>query len=348
MKLKQILILSIFAISILGLVSIANETTPPLFFDIQEVYADAYDSVEGNFTLDAVPTVADVDYVDASFVLTSTLTPDDTTIFGVNYTVTFSAGMDDLLNVTLYLYDDSIWGAAEAYKTGTPNGRNLTRIVWTEIDDTYTINQGAFTEWTEQSSIDPGSANPVTTYEFCTRFDMSRATEAANDFNVSVFVFDQDSTPDFDSASETGLVTVANYFDMVWSVSEFTWGNQNSNAVNVSHGAVSITFRSNTQWELFINSTDFNTSGESDVLLSNNILVLDRDGTPNGESMWVRNTLTVVDWIGSDGWDNQASMVTETPFTRNVFILLSTSNWFDAGAGKDWLTYPLINIGANT
>lgn len=311
--------------------------------DIQEVSGADSDTSTGSFDLDSIPVLSAVDYVDASYALTSTLTPDDSTIFGVNFTVTHAATMADLLNITMILFDDSLHGADP--RGGTPNGYEILEISWVESTATWNIDQGSLTEWTMQTPVDPGAASGETEFEFCARFDMSKITRACADFNVSVWVYDDDGTPDSDADSETGLVTVSNFFEVVASTSTFSWGTVESSAVNVSHDALSVDVVCNTAWELTILGTDFSASAETDIDLDvTDCVAWDEDGSEGDDSFWIRNTET----IGLSGWDAQSALTTETAITKNVYILLSTSTFFDAGIGKTWSSTFTIQAQADT
>lgn len=307
------------------------------------VSGETYDTSEGSFTLDAIPTVSDVQFVDSAYSLTSTLIPDDSTIFGLNFTITFPAGMDDIHNVTIDIFDDSLHGSD--YDSDDPNGYQHIRVTWIESSDTWAIDQDTLTQWTEQTSIDPGIAGVETNFEFCFRFDMSKITGADSDWNATVFVYDDDSPADSHGSSETGLVTVSNYFELSFSTASFSWGTVDSSTVNATHGALSIDVIANAQWELQINATDFNATAESDVdIEANDIICVDEDGSVDGESYWIRNTIATVAFTA---WDNVAPLTTETATSLNVYILLSTGVFFDAGSGKTWSTWVTIWCQAN-
>ncbi len=316
-------------------------------FPILSVLAAEYDTAIGNFTLDAIPTTTQVNFVDASFTATETLTPDDSTIFGVNATVALPSTLDNLDNVTFYIYDDSIH--ATDWDSASPNGYTLIVIDWQESDDTWTIDQGSLSEWTMQSPESPGTGSSETTFDFCARFDMSKITRAdTTDWNATVVAWDNDTPADSGNGTESALVTVSNYFqlDFIDYPPPFTWGTVDSNTVNATTGTNRIEIIANAQWELAINSTDFNATGESDVDIEvNDVICLDLDGAAGAESYWIRNTLATVAF---STWDNQAPLSTETAQQLNVYILLSTSNWFDSGAGKTWNTSTTIWCQANT
>lgn len=312
-------------------------------WNIQDVSgADSDDSI-GSFDLDSSPVLSDVDFVDAAYSLTSTLTPDDSTIFGVNFTVTHAATMDDLLNVTVLIFDESEHGSDP--RAGSPDGYQLIQLLWTEGDDSWAIDQGALSQWDMQSPVDPGTASGETEYEFCARFDMSKITRADTDWNCSVYVFDDDVTEDWDGLGETGLVTVSNFFEVTVSTGTFSWGTVESNAVNVSHDALSVDVIANTVFELTILGTDFTASAETPIDLDvTDCVAWDEDGSAGDESFWIRNTET----IGLLGWDAQSALTTESAIQKNVYILLSTSTFFDEGIGKTWSSTFTIQAQADT
>ncbi len=314
-------------------------------WDIQEVSGADSDTSTGSFLLDSTPVASSVDFVDSAYSLTSTLTSDDSTIFGVNFTITHSATMADLLNVTVLIFDDSVHGADP--RAGSPDGYQLIQILWTESDANWVIDQGALSQWTMQSPVDPGIAGSETVFEFCARFDMSKITRADSDWNASVWVFDDDGTPDWTADSETGLVTVSNYYEVTYSTSTFDWGGGvvESNAVNVTHDVISVDVICNNDYELTILGSDFTASAETPIDLDvTDCLAWDEDGSAGGDSFWVRNSET----IGLGAWGTISAPTSESANTVNIYVLLSTDTFFDAGIGKTWSSIITIQAQADT
>lgn len=310
---------------------------------VQQVSSADNDTSTASFLLDSTPVASDVNYVDSAYALTSTLTSDDSTIFGVNFTITHSATMADLLNVTILLFDDSVYGADP--RGASPDGYQLIEILWTEADDSWAIDQGSLSQWTMQSPNDPGIAGSETVFEFTARFDMSKITRADTDWNVSVWVFDDDGTPDWTADSETALVTVSNYYEVVFSTSTFSWGTVESSAVNVTHGALTVDVICNNVYELTILGADFTASAETPIDLDvTDAIAWDEDGSAGGTSFWIRNTET----IGLGAWDAISAPTTETANTVNVYILLTTDTFFDAGIGKTWSSIITVQAQADT
>lgn len=360
-KMKQKRVLTLGLVLLIGIGMIGSVTTDISSTPFDNIFNDLFgeinnfwtidsassatsDTSDGSFLLNAAPNVADVNFVDSTYTLTSTLTPDDSTIFGVNFTVTSAATLTDILNCTIYVFDDSTHGAD--YTTADPDGILLTRFVWTEADDTWAIDQDTMTQWTMQSPVDPGTASAETTYEFCCRFDISKVARAeASDWNASVHVFDDDGTPETDSASEAGLVTMATNFDVSFSAGTFSFGTvEPATTNNTITAGLTITIYANAQWELRISGSDFTASAETPIDLdATDCVAWDHDNSNGGDSFWIRNTATT----GMDTWDNQAAMSTEAGFSRNVYVFLSTSNFFDAGVGKTWTFTYTILIQAN-
>ena len=170
MNRKKLMISSTATVSILALAMILGM-----------VVADTEDSATGTFGLNAPPIVSGVQFVDASYSLTSTLTPDDSTIFGVNVTLQHSSNIDWIKNVTFYIFDDSVHGSD--WLSATPDGVLLTAITWTETSDSWVIDQGSMTQWTMQSPIDPGSSYGGDTTVLVARFDISKAATYDTDWN---------------------------------------------------------------------------------------------------------------------------------------------------------------------
>jgi len=302
--------------------------------DSEKVKALTVDSATGSMTIDSIPDVSNVQFVNGTdYTLTSTLTPDNTEVWGVNFTIDHNGQMSDLLNVTVWIYDDSIYGAT--YNSAAPDGLQLIRVGWVESTDTWSISQGSFTEWTEQSSIDPGSASSATSYDFTFLFDISRAARYDTDWNVTVAAFDDDD--DSDSAAETGLVTMAQNFEISFSTATFSWGTVEQNSVNNTHGSLSLNIRANDNWEILVNATDWNTTLVD--IEAQNIVALDQDGSVDGASQWIRNTRNIVTF---GTWDAQSPMSTESAFTRNVYIFLSTSTYFTEGNYYEIIVYMWI------
>lgn len=283
------------------------------------------DSATGSFTVDSVPELTNTNFVNGTdFSLVSTLIPDNSELYGVNFTLTHSGTIDDILNVTIWIYDDSIHGSD--YQSASPNGLQLIRAVWVEDTSAWTVAQGSFSEWTESSSIDPAADSSATSFDFVFVFDISRAARADTDWNVTVGVFDDDDDTDYDT--EAGLVSMAEYYAITFSSSTFSWGSVQTSSVNNSHGALSVSIYANAQWELLVNGTDFNDTTDIEV---NNIVAWDLDGSDGGSSFWLRNTIAT----GLSTWDNQAAMSDETPLSRNNYYFLSTGVFFTEGTAYE-------------
>lgn len=307
------------------------------------VYADTSDSVLAYFYLNALPNVNNVDFVDSTYTLTSSLTPNDNDIFGVNFTVSTSGSIADIKNCTIYVFDDSVHGSD--YDSASPDGIFLIVGVWNESDDLWTIDQGSMTQWTLQSPVDPGSASALNQFTFCFRYDISKVARADTDWNASVIVWDDTgpSGPENDTASETGLVTMENNFELSFSLENVTWGNVAPSTVNATHQSLILQIYANNDWELLINATDFNTTiaGPADVdIETTNVLIWDEDGVAGGTSLWVRNTIQT----GLGTWDARSPMVDESGFTRSVYLYLSTGLEFTLGYTWQTTFYTYIQL----
>jgi hypothetical protein len=304
------------------------------------------DSATGTVSINAIPVLSGVNFTNATdFTVISTIYP-----FGyaaVNFTLDHSATIADIGNVTIRIYDDSQHGAL--WDTASPDGLQLVEFRWNESDDQWTVtDQGSFTLWSVNNteSIDPGASSSSTSFEFSMIFRPSKAARYDTDWNVSCRVFDDSPTPDTDEDSETGLVTMAAYFEVSHSTSEYTWGEVEENTVNASitPDTLTVDVISNIQWELSILGSDFTANGESDIDLDvTDCLAWDFDGVAGGtDNFWIRNTAT----IGTDNWDNQSPLSTESAVSRNVKILFSDGGNF--AAGKQWNVTTTVECQANT
>jgi len=299
----------------------------------------------GSFTLNAAPSVSAVDFQDDTYVSDSALDPDDTTWQRLNFTVSTSAGISDILNVTIWIYDDSVHGAD--YNTTTVDGIQIVEFLWVEATDTWSVSdQGSMTQWNVDSinSDDPGSASSDTSFKFSMRYQISKVARADTDWNATVHVYDDDTTPEWAYASESALVTMNNYFELSFSTATFSWGSSvQPNSDNNTHGAVTLTIYANAQWEITLSASNFTATAETDVTPeTNDIIVWDEDGTGGGTSKWVRNTTAIM--LGT--WDNQAPMTTESGFTRNFYLFLNPGSLFTVG--KQWSVIITATCQANT
>ena len=303
-------------------------------------------SSTGSFTLNATPSVSGVDFQDDSYVTDTALDP-ATVWQRLNFTVSSSAGMSDIKNVTIWIFDDSTHGAD--YNTTAVDGIFIAEFLWVEATDTWSVSdQGSMTEWAvdNANSDDPGSASSDTSFEFSMRFNISQVARAdTTDWNATVHVYDDDTTPEVGYASETGLVTMNNYFGITISAATFSWGSAvQPNSINSTHGTLSITVYANAQWELRISASNFTASAETDITPeTNDIIIWDEDGSAGGTSQWVRNTTATLP-TGST-WDNQAAMSDENGLNRNVYILLNPGSLFTVG--KQWSVIITIYVQAN-
>ncbi len=304
------------------------------------------DTSEGSFQIDSQPSISGVDFQTDAYVTTATLTPDGTTYFRTNYTLTHSATIDDILNCTIYIFDDSTHGGD--YDSASPDGIFLTVFQWIEATDIWSVtDQGSMTQWSVDStnSDDPGSGSSATQFEFSMRFQISPVARYDTDWNVTVHTFDDDDDEGYDA--ETALVTMNQQFDISFSSASFTWGDQiQENSVNnsITPDTLQVTVYANDNWELKIKGTDFtDNNGNPDVDIDgNNIIVQDNDGTQGGTSLWIRST----DTIGGGDWDNQSPMSTESGLNRDVHIFLSPGTLF--AGGVEWNTTVTITVQANT
>lgn len=303
-------------------------------------------SSTGSFTLNAQPTVSDVDFNDDGYGSATSLTP-NTIFMRLNFTIGSSATLANIQNVTIWIFDDSTHGAN--YNTTAVDGILIAEFRWNESDDLWSVtDQGSMSEWAVDSagSIDPGSSSSQTSYEMSMRFNISMVARAdTNDWNASVHIYDDDN--EWTWASEAGLLTMNDYFALSFSDSEFSWGSdvQPGSDNNTITAGRTVTFFANTNWEAQINATDFNATGESDVdIEANDILIWDDDNSNGGYSLDVRNTIATMP-TGST-WDNQAAMSDESGIVRNFYPFLNPGALFIAG--MQWNTSITIWVQANT
>lgn len=312
---------------------------------ITAVYAVSDTSV-GSFTINAAPEIsAPPDYQDDAYSPIATLDPDSSTYYRLNWTIDHGATMADLLNCTVWLFDDSTHGSD--WKTASPDGIFLTKFQWLEATDVWSVtSQGAMTEWEVDTtgSDDPGSAGTETQFEFSMRFKVSKVARYDTDWNATVLVADDDGTPEYAEDSETALITYSQHFEISVSTGTFTWGSAVvPDSINNSHDALTLTIYSNTQWEIEISQNDWTASAETPVDAElNDITALDQDGAGGGLSQWVRNTAAV---FASSDWDNQSPMPNESGYSRSVYLLLNPAQLFVAG--KVWSSTFTFNLQAD-
>lgn len=302
----------------------------------------------GSFTINAAPSVSGVDFQTDAYVTDSALDP--VTVYQrLNFTVSTSAGITDILNCTIWIFDDSTHGSD--YNTTTVDGIFITEFLWLEASDTWSVSdQGTMSEWSvdDTNSDDPGTGSSSTSYEFSMRFNISQVARAdTSDWNATVHVYDDDGTPEVGYGVESGLVTMNNYFSVVYSTSTFSWGTdiEPSSINNSISTGMTVTFYANAQWEARISASNFTASAETDVTPeSNDIIVWDQDGAGGGISQWVRNTTATLP-TGST-WDNQGAMSDENGLSRNYYVLLNPGTLFVVG--KSWSTIITVYIQSNT
>ncbi|MHA2009846.1 MAG: hypothetical protein ACXACY_10245 [Candidatus Hodarchaeales archaeon] len=281
------------------------------------VLAQSSDTATGTVTIgNATPTVEDIEIVNSTYDIVTAWDPDNSGIFGVNATVGDTNQLADLVNVTWYIFDDSVHGTD--YDTASATGNDLVIVWWNESNDLWTIDQGAFTEWDIQSAQDPGAASSASSYEFTARFDISRATYYDTDWNVSVVVFDEaDATNESASGS---LFTMNKYYEIDYLSTTFAWGTVSSLSTNntmLTNYTMNIWANFNS-WEIAINGSDMTAGGQPDVdLETNDSVVWSETGAEDTtSSLWVRNTQTV----GLGNWDAQSRMTTESAISREVHL----------------------------
>lgn len=306
------------------------------------------DVTTGDFQINAAPTITvQPDFQTDGYVSDEALDPDDTTWQRVNVTVSHSAGITDLLNLTFWIFDDSVYGSN--YNTSVGDGSQLVQFLWDEASDTWSVSdQGSFSQWSidDGASDDPGTGSGLTSFEFSVRFQISKAALADTDWNVTVHVYDDDGTPEIAYGSESTLVNMNDYLESAYSVTTFSWGNDiQPSSSNNTHDALTInTIYANTQWEITLSASNFTASGETDVTPeTNDIISWDDDGSEGGaESKWIRNSTAIM--LGT--WDDQAPMSDESGFSRTVYIFLNPGALFVVG--KTWSVIITVTLQANT
>lgn len=289
------------------------------------VFAQSSDTSTVTVTISgAAPDVTSVEYVDSSYATETAYDPNNSDVFGINFTVTDVNTLADLLNITVYLYDDSVHSGD--FESASPNGYDLIVITWVESTDTWNLDDGSFTEWTETSSIDAGTGSGLSTYEFTARFDISRGAYADTDWEAAVRAYDDSELTDLDTAA--GLVQMNNYFELVLSGDgSIAYGSVDSLSVN-NTASTNRTMQiwSNTQWEIRFDITDF-TGGATVDTETIDCIIWDEDGVASGtDNQYLRNTQQTA----TGTWDNQGRMsATETPFNRNVYVHFTDTGDFD-------------------
>jgi len=301
------------------------------------------DSITSTFEVDATITVTDVDFQTDGYVTLSDLDPDASTYYRLNFTVATAGTLADLVNCTIYIFDDSEHGAD--YDEASPDGLQLVQFLYVESTDTWTVNdQGALSNWDVDSvtSDDSGTDSVEVSVEFSMRFISSEVARYDTDWNATVLVYD--STDDIGSSAETGLITFNQYFycNIVDTTIDFGAGIEPSSVNNTASGVV-VQIIANCQWEVKMSAVDFSSGGESDVdIEANNIICWDTDNSAGGISAWVRNT----DVVLLDTWDDQVALSTETAIERTFYILLSPAELFVVAV--EWETTITITVQANT
>jgi len=304
------------------------------------------DTSDGSFTINAAPQVSAVDYTDDADTPVSSLDPDSTTYYRLAFTVDHGGTMDDLLNCTIWLFDDSVHGSD--FKDASPDGIFLTKFQWLEATDVWSVtSQGAMSEWQVDTSgsTDPGTGGAQTTFDFEMRFIASKVARYDTDWNASVLVADDDGTPETDEDSETVLITYNQNYEISTSTATFSWGsNILPDSTNNTHGALSLTIYANYNWEVEVSQNDWTASAETPVDAElEDITAWDQDGSGGGLSFWVRNTPAV--YAGSD-LDAQSAMSDESGFNRPQYLLLNPAQLFVAG--KEWTATFTWNVQADT
>jgi len=292
-----------------------------LSLTIVQIYAADTDTIDGTVTVgNAIPGIDTIVYVDSVGSVETNYDPDDTTIYGVKVTISDTNTLADIKNVTFYLYEDGTHNAD--YADVPANGYDLINISWTESTGTWeTLQQGSNTLWTEQTSVDPGVASGLGTFDFIFRFDISKVAWADTTWNASVVVFDdQEAT---NSTGGVGFVEMNSYFELDIVELTFTWGTVSTNDKNVTWVANrTVDFFNNAAAEITVAGSDLTSGGESDVDIALlDIVIFDADGVASGtDNFWIRNIAT----IGVGSWDAIGRMTLDTSPTQ-----LTIHAWFN-------------------
>jgi hypothetical protein len=291
----------------------------------------------------AVPEPSSIEYVNAAYATETNFNPDDTTIYGINTTISDDNTIADIANITWYFYENG--NHSTDYNTTGTTGYDLIWIRWNESSDSWSISQGALTLWTLQSPVDPGAASGLSSFEFTARFDISKVAYADTDWNVTVEVYDD--TGAWNTTVAGSFVQMNNYFEIAWSVNTFAWGSVTALSTNNTMSANrTVDYYNNAQAEFVLNGSDFTAGGEADEdLETQNMVMWDEDGVEGGtNNFWLRNTQQ----IGNGTWDNFARKINGDASPSSLTIHLWFNETGDLTPDIEYSITVWVELRANT
>jgi hypothetical protein len=321
------------------LVLVALMVTSLMMFAPLFVLADTSDVITGTVTIgNATPTISDIEIVNSTFDIVTSWLPNNTDIYGINTTVGDGNFLDDIYNISWYIYDDSVHGSD--WDSASANGYDLVIVTWNESNDLWTVDQGAFTHWTMQTSEDcTGTCATDTSYEFSAQFDISYAALADTDWNVTAIVFD-DSDATANTTSGTTF-TMSNYFEILIDNDAYAWGTVTTLSTNnTATTNRTLSIKANAAWEIRIKADDMTASAEPSVDLDTVDAVAWSDDETEGDtnSLWFTNT-----YVTAKGtWDAQSAMPSETELTRQYNVWFTDTGDFASLKEYECIMYVLI------
>lgn len=272
------------------------------------VTVDPPTEIENIFLNDGISTITSVD-------------PDATTVYFLNFTVNRPAGMKDIEYVDVYWHTDTY---ASNYNSSAVDIAELVHARWIENENNLWIlfdiwqydpgqTNGTWdSEWQFGPGTSPGVDSSATAFEFVMPFIVSRAAVPASTWQVTIDVTWDDASS-ISASSANWSVTTQQSLSV--SSNTLAWGTVEQGTGSVT-ASINVSLYSNAQWSLQIQAIEFTASGEPSVSIDSGAFV-------------IVNSVDTLTSTFSDltGYSSQAPMGESDPVTSTLVFSFDPTNW---------------------
>lgn len=276
--------------------------------------------IYGSVTVDPPTEIENIFLNDGTSTITS-IDPDATTVYFLNFTVNRPAGMKDIEYVDVYWHTDTY---ASTYNSSPVDITELVHARWIEnennlwiIFDVWEYDPGQTlgvwdSEWQFGPGTSPGVDSSATAFEFVMPFIVSRAAVPASTWQVTIDVTWDDASSISGSSTNWSVTTQQS---LSVSSNTLVWGTVKQDGGSVT-ASVNISLYSNVQWSLQVKGADFTATGEPSVSIDSGAFVI------------VNSTDTLTSTFSDlTGFSLQAPIGESDPVTYTLVFSFDPTNW---------------------
>ena len=210
-------------------------------------------------------------FLSTSISNTTTLTPDNITVYTLSVTVTGSVKLTtDIIGFNIYLYDQNEYTSSN-YDIASPDGIQLVKWNWNPTNNQWSFYTNNSKWWVTTATSSPNSTNTATQYTFQVSFRISPLARMSTNWIAQVNVATMyDGPMNFYSST----LTMAGSIESQLSNTQLTFPAIYPTAKNVPANMSDITLIlwSNRNFTISLSSSNLTSSGNPDVNINSNIL----------------------------------------------------------------------------